>query len=73
MEIEILSIDDKNYGIFKEIKRNDINYLYLVNINDEEDIVIRKSIHNNPNTVIPLEDKNEYNKALLLFLNSELQ
>lgn len=67
-EIEIISIDDKNYGVIKEVNYKNISYLYLSNINDEEDSLIRKTNIENKNIVEPLKDEQEFELACnLLF------
>lgn len=64
-ELEVVEIDDKTYFILKEATSNNKTYLYLSNINDEEDTLIRKLEDTN---VLPLEDDKEFEVACNLFI-----
>ena len=65
MDIETLQLNGKEYLILREVNYNNYNYLYMVNKDDEDDIVIRKEKDDN---VYPLESDEEFDKACgLLF------
>jgi len=69
-EFEVMTIDDKEYAIVNEITENDTTYIYLVNTNNEADVMIRKSSKEDKDTYIPLDNDEEFNLAnLLLFKN----
>ncbi len=65
-EIDVYSWDDNNYILFSKIGR----YLYLSNEKNPRDIMIRKEDSNDPDLLLPLDDDNEFNKALELFYNN---
>ena len=67
-EYEIITIDNKDYAIVNEIKENNTTYIYLVNIKNEADVMIRKQSKEDNDTYIPLDSDEEFNLAnLLLF------
>lgn len=56
------------YAVVDEIKINNITYVYLSNINNSEDFCIRKIIiENNKEYLQGLNNKEEFEKALLTF------
>lgn len=68
MDIEIIEIDNKKYGIINEVIDNNTTYLYLSNINNPEDVMIRKSSKEDKDLYVPLENEDEFFLAnLLLF------
>lgn len=69
MELEIIEIDNQEYYILTELKGKTENYLYLSNVNDEDDVFLRKTDKNNPDTVIPLESDEELEEATELLKN----
>ena len=64
-DLEVVEIDDKSYLILKEAIKDNKTYLYLSNINDEEDTLIRKLENND---VLPLENDKEFELACNLFI-----
>lgn len=42
MEVDIYLINDKEYGLVKKIKVNDIVFCYFVNLSDNKDVIIKK-------------------------------
>ena len=71
MNVEVITIDNQVYMIIKELKKENINYIYLSNMNDEKDILIKKITDDNPNYLLSLDSSEEFQKALLLFLNDQ--
>ncbi len=71
MNVEVITIDNQDYMIIKELKKENINYIYLSNMNDEKDILIKKIMDDNPNYLLSLDSSEEFQKALLLFLNDQ--
>ena len=69
-ELEVIEIDDKSYLILKEIIKDNKTYLYLSNINDEEDTLIRKMEDSN---ILPLENDKEFELACNLFIKEIAQ
>lgn len=59
---EVVEVNNKAYIILKEIKHEQDNYLYLSNIEDPKDVLIRK------NELLPLESLDEYELACNLLL-----
>lgn len=56
------------YLIIDEIQDNNNNYVYLTNVNDEEDFCIRKYIIENDNEIyVGLDNDAEFDQALQLY------
>lgn len=68
-EVEIYSFDNKDYVLVTKID----SYLYLSNEKDPRDMMIRKEDVNNPNLLLPLEDDEEFEHALLLLTRRKLE
>lgn len=68
-EVEIYSFDNKDYVLVTKID----SYLYLSNENDPRDMMIRKEDVNNPDLLLPLEDDEEFEHALLLLTRRKLE
>lgn len=69
MEIKCFKLEDNiEYMVLDEINTGSITYVYLANIDDEEDFCIRK-VDNSKNSelLVGLDSNNEFDKALLLF------
>ena len=69
-DLEVIDIDDKSYLILKEVTKDNKTYLYLSNINDEEDTLIRKLEDTN---ILPLESDKEFELACNLFIKEIAQ
>lgn len=65
-ELEVITVNDKEYVIIKEVEHNDITFLYLSNLLDENDTLIRKRDKNKD--VFPLESEEEFELACNLLL-----
>lgn len=68
-EVEIYSFDNKDYVLVTKID----SYLYLSNEKDPRDMMIRKEDVNNPDLLLPLEDDEEFEHALLLLTRRKLE
>lgn len=68
-EVEIYSFDNKDYVLVTKIG----SYLYLSNEKDARDMMIRKEDINNPDLLLPLEDDEEFENALLLLTKMKLE
>ena len=69
-ELEVITIDNKDYAILKEKEYNDTTYIFLSNVANQDDIMIRKSSEEDKDLFVPLENEKEFNIAyLLLFKN----
>ena len=69
-ELEVITLGDKDYYILNEVKRNGVTYIYLSNVLDKDDTLIRKSSKDDEELFIPLETEEEFELAcLLLFRN----
>ena len=65
------SLED-NIKYLHEAKRNGTTYLYLSNVDDIDDTLIRKSSSEDETLFIPLESEEEFELAcLLLFRNKK--
>ena len=69
-ELEVITIDNKDYAILKEKEYNDTTYIFLSNVANQDDIMIRESSEEDKDLFVPLENEKEFNIAcLLLFKN----
>ena len=68
-EVEIYSFDNKDYVLVTKID----SYLYLSNEKNPRDMMIRKEDVNNPDLLLPLEDDEEFEHALLLLTRRKLE
>ena len=69
-ELEVITIDDKDYVIIEEVEHNNKTYLYLSNVINDEDTLIRKVDEDDKETILPLQDEQEFEIACnLLFKN----
>lgn len=66
-EINIYTFHNANYILLDRID----NYLYLSNENNPHDMMIRKEDIDNPSMLLPLENEEEFQKALLLLLKKK--
>ena len=67
-DIEIIKIDDKDYAVIDEATYNEDTFLYLSNIQNLEDVLIRKLDKNDKNIVVPLDNEQEFEIACNLLL-----
>ena len=54
------------YEIVMEKTLNDKTYLYLTNINDDKDMLIRKYTHDSKEILKPLDNDKEFEEAMKL-------
>ena len=64
--VEYVLIDNIKYEIVMEKTLNDKTYLYLTNINDDKDILIRKYTHDSKEILKPLDNDKEFEEAMKL-------
>lgn len=69
MEVEAIEINGTDYMIIKEIKHKNTSYLFLSNINDEEDTMIRKT---DGDMLVPLASEEEFEIACNLLVKEGL-
>lgn len=67
-ELDVVTIDGVNYLILEKIDYNDNSYVYLSNVTDMNDTLIKKIDKNDSKVVVPLDDENEFELACNLFL-----
>ena len=63
-ELEIMTIDGVDYAILKEVKNVATTYVFLSNVANSEDMIIRKSV--NDEDYVPLDGDKEFELACLL-------
>ena len=68
-EFEVVEINEMSYIILKEVTYKETSYLYLSNINDEEDTLIRKA---EGDMIIPLTSEEEFEIACKLLIKEGL-
>lgn len=69
-KIDVIKLEDGlDYAIIEEIKNDNVTYIYLTNILDENDFCIRK-IQNisGEEYLVGLDNEQEYKNALKLFI-----
>ena len=64
MNVNYYDIDNKKYTILNDITIDNINYLLLVNLEDDGDVLIRKVDPSDDNYLIPLDNEEEVYKVL---------
>ncbi len=64
MNVNYYDIDNKKYTIANDITIDKINYLLLVNLEDEDDVLLRKVDPSDDNYLIPLDNEDEVYKVL---------
>ena len=67
MKIEYVIIDDKRFGVISEIPNQDTVYVFLANLEDPSEQLIRKYKIENNDDLLPLETDQEFDFALKLF------
>lgn len=65
-ELEIITLGNIDYYILSEVKNNGTTYIYLANVLDRDDTLIRKSSKDDEDLFIPLESEEEFELACLL-------
>ncbi len=68
-EVLAYSFNGKNYLLVTKINQ----YLFLVNEANSKDMMIRKEDENDKGLLLPLEDDEEFEQALLLLVNQTLE
>lgn len=64
--VEYVLIDNIKYEIVMEKTLNDKTYLYLTNVNDDKDMLIRKYTHDSKEILKPLDNDKEFEEAMKL-------
>lgn len=65
-EVEYVLIDNKKYEVVMEKAYNDTTYMYLSNLDDENDNLIRKYTTVDQETIYPLDNDDEFELAMSL-------
>ena len=66
VSVEYFEIGGKEYIITNEIQDNNIIYYFLTNMEEKDDIMVRKSTKDNLTTLYPLDNIEEVSHALNL-------
>lgn len=73
IDVTLLELNGKDFVVIAEIEYNDVNYLYAVSDDEDEEVVLlRESIEDGEEYIESVEDENEYNEILDL-LESEME
>ena len=66
-EVEIITLENgANYQVVDTIERDDVNYLYLININDSKDIALVKETYDNGECHLEnLDSEDEFNEIMI--------
>ncbi len=65
-EVEYVLIDNKKYEVVMEKTYNDTTYMYLSNLDDDNDNLIRKYTTADQETIYPLDNDEEFELAMSL-------
>ena len=65
-EVEYVVIDNKKYEVVMEKTSGDTTYMYLSNLDDENDNLIRKYTTVDQETIYPLDNDEEFELAMSL-------
>ena len=65
-EVEYVLIDNKKYEVVMEKTSGDTTYMYLSNLDDENDNLIRKYTTVAQETIYPLDNDEEFELAMSL-------
>ena len=72
-EADVYTINDKEYILLNKIKNKENPYLYFSNISEGNDYIIRKLDLEDEDSMVPLDDEKEVQKAILLLTNRQLE
>lgn len=64
--VDYFEIDNKEYMITNEIEDDNLIYYFLSNLDEKEDIMIRKTKKDNPTILYPLDNVDEVDHAINL-------
>ena len=67
MQLEVLDINNKKYMVLNELTDDNETYVYLSNIKNPKDFVVRKVDKNDKEVLINLDNEEEFVKAMDLF------
>ena len=66
VEINCITLNGKEYAIIENVCYNNNDYVYLINLEDEKDILVRKVvIENNENYYCTLDSVEELDNVML--------
>ena len=69
VQVKVYSFDNKKFVLVEQIN----NYLFLVNMKNSHDMMIRKENVEEPNVLLPLDDDDEFEYALQLLTRKKLE
>lgn len=69
VQAKVYSFDNKKFVLVEQIN----NYLFLVNMKNSHDMMIRKESVEKPNVLLPLDDDDEFEHALQLLTRKKLE
>ena len=72
IDVTIVNLDDKEYIVLDKIEIDKNMYYFLSNKDDKNDFLIQKQ-DKSGEYLISLDNKDEFNKALLIFAKSNLK
>lgn len=72
IDVLVYTINNNDYYLLEEISIDDVHYLYLSNIKDEGDFMLRKRDLVDPEVLHTLDNENEVRMASLVFANKML-
>ena len=73
INVDIYDIDGKEYMLIDQVTQKENTYLYLSNVEEGNDFIIRKLNPENEEEMIPLENEEEVQKAILLITNKQIE
>ncbi|MBQ8132658.1 MAG: hypothetical protein IJ193_09215 [Bacilli bacterium] len=73
VNVDIYDIDGKEYMLLDRVTQKKNTYLYLSNVEEGNDYIIRKINPKNEEEMIPLDSEEEVKKAILLITNKQIE
>ncbi len=73
INVDIYDIDGKEYMLLDQVTQKENTYLYLSNVEEGNDFIIRKLNPENIEEMIPLENEEEVKRAILLITNKQIE
>lgn len=66
MKMDCIILSDNEYAIIEKVRYNNNDYLYLANLNKEDDFTIKKiKIKNNETYYCGLDNMEEFNNVIM--------
>lgn len=72
VDVDVYVINDEEYYLMDEETINDISYLYLSKVDDEDEFMFRKRDKEDPEVLVTLDNEEEVRMVALVFAKKVL-